>query len=125
MLYLFSSTCLNIQENCSLAVFKPAREYTISSRVVEGIAQAFRDNAVSEHTARHWFWKLRLGDLSLCDESHSSQPQVLDYDALRASIEEDNNQTSGELGKCFQVSDETVHHLLSKWVPYTLLEANE
>lgn len=95
--------------------------------VVEGIAQAFWDNAVSEHTSRHWLRKLRLGDLSLCDESHSNQPQVLDDDALKAAIEEeDNSQTSGKLAKCFQFSDEMVqHHLFSKWVPYTLLEANE
>lgn len=35
------------------------------------ICQAFGNSAVSEHTARHWFKKFKLGDLSLCDELRS------------------------------------------------------
>lgn len=98
------------------------------------ICQAFGDNAVSECTARHWFQKFRSGDLFLCDESCSSQSQVLDDEALKAAMQEDNSQTCGELTKYFQVSDETVRlHLhcigktykLSKWVPHILLGANK
>lgn len=84
------------------------------------IRQVFGDTAMSEPTARHWFWKLRSVDLTLYDEPCSSQLQVIDDAALKAAREEDNNQTCGKLaertGKAYK---------LSKSVPHTILYANK
>ncbi|XP_035205601.1 histone-lysine N-methyltransferase SETMAR-like [Stegodyphus dumicola] len=72
--------------------------------------------------------------ISHSDAPCSSQPQALDDEALRATIESDSSQTCGELAAHFQVSVETIRlHLrrigkaykLSKWVPYSLSDANK
>ncbi|GFV66190.1 histone-lysine N-methyltransferase SETMAR [Trichonephila clavipes] len=91
------------------------------------ICQAFGDSAANERTARS-------GDLSLCDEARTGQPQALDDEDLQVAIEEDSSQTCGELARQFNTSNETVrlhlHHLgkmyrLSKWIPHTLLEVHK
>ncbi|GFT06210.1 histone-lysine N-methyltransferase SETMAR [Nephila pilipes] len=93
------------------------------------ICQVFGDSAENECTAKHWFQKLRFGDLSLCDEPRCRQPHDLDDKALQAAIEEDSSLMCGELENQHTLSDETVRfhiHLLgktyrlSKWVPHTL-----
>lgn len=73
------------------------------------------ENAVNERIARHWLQKFRSGNLSLCDEPRSDQAQVLDDEALKVAIEEDNSQTCGELAERFQVSDETVRFTCTAW----------
>lgn len=67
----------------------------------------FEDNVVSQRTARHWFKMFKSGDLFLCDELRSGWQQFLDDDTLKAGIEEENSQTSGEVAKRFHVHDET------------------
>ncbi|GFY52607.1 histone-lysine N-methyltransferase SETMAR [Trichonephila inaurata madagascariensis] len=74
------------------------------------------------------------GDLSLCDKARTGRPQALDDKDLQAAIEKDSSQTCGELARQFNTSSKMVRlHLhcldktyrLSKWVPYTLLEAHK
>ncbi|GFY57709.1 mariner Mos1 transposase [Trichonephila inaurata madagascariensis] len=74
------------------------------------------------------------GDLSLCDKARTGRPQALDDEALLAAIEEDSNQTCGELARQFNPFIETVRlHLhplgktyrLSKWVPHMLLKVHK
>ncbi|GFY70242.1 histone-lysine N-methyltransferase SETMAR [Trichonephila inaurata madagascariensis] len=40
------------------------------------ICQAYRDSAVNERKARHWFQKFRSGDLSLRDKAQTGRPQA-------------------------------------------------
>ena len=90
---------------CLLHDFKVSLSAAASSR---RICQVFGDSAVNEQTARRWFQKFKLGDLSLHDEPRSGRPQVLNGRALKATIEEDINLMRGELARQFNVSDETV-----------------
>ena len=60
--------------SCLLYDFKVDLSASASSLC---ICQAFGDGAVNECTARCWFQKFKSGDLSLCDEPCSRQPQVL------------------------------------------------
>ena len=77
-------------------------EATPSSR----ICQAFEDRFENEHSTRHWFQKFKSGDLSLCDEPHSSRPQAL-KEALQAAIQEDSSLTCGEFPRQFKFLGET------------------
>ncbi|GFY38874.1 histone-lysine N-methyltransferase SETMAR [Trichonephila inaurata madagascariensis] len=120
-----------LDRGCLLYDFKVGLSAAASSR---RICQAFGDSAVNERTARHWFQKFRMGDLSLCDKARSIRPQALDDEVLQAAIEKDISQTCGELARQFNTSSEIVrfhlHRLgktyrLSKWVPHTLLEVHK
>ncbi|GFS69409.1 hypothetical protein NPIL_619381 [Nephila pilipes] len=48
------------------------------------------ESTMSERTARYWFQKFRLGDLSFWDEPRNGRPHVLDDEALQATIQEDS-----------------------------------
>ncbi|XP_054707506.1 uncharacterized protein LOC129217256 [Uloborus diversus] len=72
------------------------------------ICQAFRDSAVSEQTARHWFQKFSPGALSLCHDSHIGRPPTLENEVLDSVINEDSSLTCGELARQFQDSDKTI-----------------
>ncbi|GFV01808.1 histone-lysine N-methyltransferase SETMAR [Trichonephila clavipes] len=56
---------------CLLYDFKVGLLAAASSRQ---ICQAFGDSAISERMVRHWFQKLRSGDLSLCDKARTGRP---------------------------------------------------
>lgn len=92
------------------------------------------NNAVGEHAARNLFQKSRSPGQEICPivmNPLSGCPQVLNDEILKATVEEDNRQTFGELAECFQVSDEPVRLVphreglqLSKRVPHRLSETN-
>ena len=54
--------------------------------------------------ARHWFQKVRSGDLSLDDKSHSGRPQASDDGGLQATIEKKSNLTCCKVSRQFKVS---------------------
>ena len=121
----------DLVRSCLLYDFKVGLSAAASSR---RICQPFGDSAVNERTARRWFQKFKLGDLSLRDEPRSGRSQVLNDRTLKAAIEEDSSLTCGEFARQFNVSDETIrlhlHRLgkankLSKWVPHTLLQVHK
>ncbi|GFY45935.1 histone-lysine N-methyltransferase SETMAR [Trichonephila inaurata madagascariensis] len=73
---------------CLLYDFKADLSAAASSRRT---CQAFGDSVVNERTTRHWFQKLRSGDLSLYDKARTGRPQALDDEALQAAIQEDSS----------------------------------
>ena len=121
----------DLVQRCLLYDFKVGLIAAASSLC---ICQAFGDGAVDECTARCWFQKFKLGDLSLHDKPCSGQPQVLNDRVLKAAIEQDSSLMCGELARQFNSSDETVrlhlHNLgkaykLSKWVLHMLSEVHK
>ncbi|GFX88410.1 histone-lysine N-methyltransferase SETMAR [Trichonephila clavipes] len=133
-----------ITQLLSSRCFLPSRTLTAAHIVFDGVvtcayqplhqvAEAFGDSAANERKTRHWFQKFRSGHLSLCDQARTGRPQAFDDEALQAAIEEDSNQTCGELARQFNTSSEMVRlpldrlvktYRLSKWVPHTLLEVH-
>lgn len=81
--------------------------------------RAFEGNVVIERTVRHWFQKFRR---------YVRFWWILDDEALRVIIEEDNRQTCGEIAEQSKLLMKVRFHMhrigkaykLSKWVPYIL-----
>ncbi len=107
------------------------RRGTNAAQAARNINDTYGPTTTNECTARYWFNRFRSGNFDLANESRGRPETKVDNDELKAIVEMDPSQTSGELASRFGVSIKTILiHLdqigkikkLEKWVPHELNE---
>jgi len=93
--------------------------------------QAYGENAVGLTTIKEWFFKFKKGEFNLEDKPRVDRPKETSADDLQALLDEDDSQSTRELGRLLNVDHITILRNLkamgkvqigTRWVPHKLTE---